>query len=306
MAAEGDRRRMVRYIYRGEEGERIPHETTHVFVAVRARIIRARAFEGTYIVEVVCHNKVEKIEERAFEWCPSLRRVIMPGVKIVEARAFYRCDELEHVECGKLEIIGGRAFRGPNLLRGINLPAARIVKREAFGFCDALTDVKFGSKLEKFGWSPFKNCTSLARITIPLKDGLFDDAGSTFMGCQNLKYVDLVEGELQETIASLQLEEWRNSMNEEIVSINKELPGSPAGGWDAEWDYDEGEKAWSMYTWIRSVLRKIIDYQTEHDRILEEAATTLQFALPRDIMMTNVLPFLTLPAHTFEVEEDQN
>ena len=52
-------------------------------------------------------------------------------------------------------------------------------------------------------------------------------------------------------------------------------------------------------------LRKIIDYQTEHDRILEEAATTLQFALPRDIMMTNVLPFLTLPAHTFEVEEDQ-
>jgi|SaaInl74LU_5_DNA_1037368.scaffolds.fasta_scaffold67159_1 hypothetical protein len=49
-------------------------------------------------------------------------------------------------------------------------------------------------------------------------------------------------------------------------------------------------------TWIRSVLRKIIDYKARHQRFVDEAATTLQLALPQDhdIVMRNVLPFLEL------------
>jgi len=53
--------------------------------------------------------------------------------------------------------------------------------------------------------------------------------------------------------------------------------------------------------WIRSVIGKIIHYQAEHQRLLdEEVATTLQLALPRDIVMNSVLPFLELPTYTFE------
>ena len=55
--------------------------------------------------------------------------------------------------------------------------------------------------------------------------------------------------------------------------------------------------------WIREILGKINRYKAEHQRILDEAAITLQFALSRDIVMNNVLPFLALPSHTFEGED---
>ena len=73
--------------------------------------------------------------------------------------------------------------------------------------------------------------------------------------------------------------------------------------------YNEvGEKARVIRRWIRSVLRKIIDYQAEHQRAVNEASLTLHHALSHDIMMNNVFPFLELPSYTFEVgdlEEDE-
>ena len=101
-----------RKIYRGEEGEVIPRETTHVIVENESiRVILERAFDQhPNIVEVICHDKVEKVERLAFALCPSLRRVIMRGVKIAEDGAFDWCKALTDVECGKLEILKERAF----------------------------------------------------------------------------------------------------------------------------------------------------------------------------------------------------
>ena len=56
--------------------------------------------------------------------------------------------------------------------------------------------------------------------------------------------------------------------------------------------------------WIRSVLSKIIHYKVEHQRILDGAAATLQLVLPQDIVLDSILPFLQLPSHTFDGEED--
>ena len=120
--------------------------------------------------------------------------------------------------------------------------------------------------------------------------------------------VDLVEGELGGTVAALQLEEWRNDMDDEIDSINRILPNTWAGeyGDDGEgrFFWDGGEKAEVIRTWIRSVLQKIVHYKAEHRRILSEAATAiqLQFDLPHDIITNNVLPFLALPSRTFDGE----
>lgn len=48
---------------------------------------------------------------------------------------------------------------------------------------------------------------------------------------------------------------------------------------------------------------KIIHYKAEHQRLLdEEVAPTLHLALPQDIAINNVLPFLGLPPHTFDGE----
>ena len=54
--------------------------------------------------------------------------------------------------------------------------------------------------------------------------------------------------------------------------------------------------------WISA--SQIIHYQTEHQSLLdEEVAPILQIALPHDIVMNNVLPFLELPSYTFEIED---
>ena len=304
MADVGDNN-FMRYIYRGEEGEVIPREATHITVAEGVTFVRAQAFEEhRKIVEVICHDKVEKIEEEAFRCCPNLRRVIMLGVKIVEMMAFEDCDALTDVECSKLEIIGSEAFSDCSSLRRINLLSVRIFEAYSFDGCKALKDAEFGSRLERIEEKVFGDCFSLERIAIPLKDGLIT-ADSIFVECENLRHVDLVDGAvLQETVASLQLEEWRNDMNGVIDSINQILPKASAGHYDEEEEeWIAGEKAQVIRTWIRSVIDKMNHYKAEHESFLNEAAATLQFALPQDLVMNNVVSFVALPSHTFEVEE---
>ena len=292
----------MRYTYRGEVGERIPDEATHITMGEDVTFVRTRAFAWQpNIIEVIC-KRVGKIEYEAFRDCPHLRRVVMPGVKIVELCAF-NAAPLTDVECGKLEIIGQAAFGRCKSLRSINLPSARIVEKWTFNYCGALVDATFGSKLERIEEKAFVDCRSLERITIPLKDGIITSE-DIFEACEQLKQVDLVDEEsLNETVAALQLEEWRIDMNEEIDSINGVLPNARAGRWG-----DAGEKALVIRRWIRSVLHKIIYYQSEHQLILDVVATTLKLALPHDIVNRSVLPFLELPSHTFELAEggDEN
>ncbi len=126
-------------------------------------------------------------------------------------------------------------------------------------------------------------------------------ADDVFKGCDNLKDVDLVEGSLHETIDALLLDDWRNDMNEQIDSINQILPNA-CGGSCSIFGGKEGEKARVIRRWIRTLLRKIIHYQAEHQRYVNEADSTLRHALPHDIVMNHVLSFLELPSHQFEVE----
>lgn len=243
MAADGNA--IVRHhVYRGEEREDVPLEATHITTR-NIKFIPDCAFsDHPNIVEVVCDEDVDWINGYAFSRCPSLRRVIMPGVYMVE-------------EC-------------------------------AFVNCPALTDVEFGNELDCIDEAAFDGCTSLERITIPLKNDIIHPTNK-FEGCVNLKHVDLIAGELHETISALQLEHWRNDLIEQIDVINQVLPNTERKVMAIEW-------------WIRSILDKIIHYKAEHRRLLGEAATTLQHALPQEIVMNNVLSFLALPAYTFEGE----
>ena len=88
-------------------------------------------------------------------------------------------------------------------------------------------------------------------------------------------------------------------MNGEIDAISQILPNTRAG---RRWD-DPGRKTRAIRVWIRSVLRKVVHYKSEHLRYLKIAAATLQPALPDDIVLKNVLPFLELPSYTFEGED---
>ena len=97
-------------------------------------------------------------------------------------------------------------------------------------------------------------------------------------------------------------------MNVEIDSINLILPNADSGRWDYDYYDNTWEKAQTIRRWIRSVLGKIIDYQVEHRRLLEEdIATALEIAVSNnDIVVNNVVPFLELPSHTFELVDDED
>ena len=305
-------------------GERIPWEATHITVAEDCTVVLHNAFDNYLlaeefswhlrIIEFICHNKVEKIESFAFCNCSDLIRVIMPGVREIGEHVFDGCHALTDVECDKLEIIGEGAFNNCKSLTSINVSSARIVDQDAFTGCEALVELNFGDKLEEIFDYAFAG-SALERITIPFKGVLSYDALS---GCEKLKQIDLVGG-LHESIAALHLDQWRNDMEEEIDSINHILPDVHG---DAKLDdLDEGKaeriKRWFSQSyigydygnfdkdeviggWLDSVFDKIAHYQAEHQRILDEAETTLQLALPRDIVVNNVLSYLALPAHTFE------
>ncbi|KAK1734838.1 hypothetical protein QTG54_014714, partial [Skeletonema marinoi] len=176
------------YIYTGRDDEVIPPEVTRVRIHESVTVIRARAFRGNRNIEEVDCDNVITVEECAFYNCPSLRLVIMRGVKVVERKVFFDCKSLAVVECDKLDRIGEWAFLHCKSLRSINLPSAKIVENGAFDECEALTNVEFGKDLESIGPRAFVNCTSLERITIPLKDGIITD-NNVFRMCKNLKHV---------------------------------------------------------------------------------------------------------------------
>ena len=89
-------------------------------------------------------------------------------------------------------------------------------------------------------------------------------------------------------------------MNQEIENINLDLACSHAGN-----IHKVGEKAREVRLWIRSLLSKIVDYKAQHRSYLNVAAATLQPALPNDIVLKNVLPFLELPSFMFEGENQE-
>jgi len=294
------------YIFTGMVGEVIPRHVTHVRIDKSLKVVPARAFyEHPNIEVVICHDKVERIEAEAFFYCPSLRRVIMPGVTIIERSAFFSCRALNDVECGKLEIIVKWAFGSCSSLSSVDLPSIKIVEKSAFTGCRNLTHANFGKYLESIGGGAIRGgafafCRSLERITLPLKDGVIAD-DNIFQGCVKLNSVELVGG-VHETVAALLMEEWKNDMNKEIDAINRILPDTPSG----TGVFDVGGKAQAIRTWIRSVLRKIVHCKAEHRRYLNEAAATLQSTLPlpnEDIVIKNIIPFLELPSYTFEGED---
>ena len=192
------------YIFTGRDGEVVPRHVTHVLIDKALKFVPAWAFYNHFkIQEVICHDGVEKIEKYAFNNCPSLRRVIMPGVKVVAQYAFSYCAALTHIEWDKLERIGQSAFHWCKSLSSIDLPSIKIVGFYAFTHCQNLINVKFGMELESIGRGAFHNCRSLERIALPLKNGMFiSDDDHTFQQCFKLNHIDLVGG-VHETVAAL-------------------------------------------------------------------------------------------------------
>ena len=249
-------------------GGRAPRDVRRVRIAENVDTVPHGAFSHCeQLIEVEGHDKLNKIEHRAFNYRRSLRWLMkMNGVIEIEQGAFSGCYALIDLDFDKLEIIGEGSLCYCESLRSISLPSVRRIGQCAFHGCKALTDAVFGEELEGIEGSAFLFCNCLRRIAIPLKDDLIVE-DTAFLCCENLSRVDLVGG-THETISSLHLESWRDEMKEEIHRINQTLPGTQST-----------EKGVAINQWIRSVLSKMEHYKTEHRLLVKEASTLLELAL---------------------------
>ncbi len=259
------------FVYTGGEQE-VPRDVKRVRIAENINTIPAWTFAHCrQLIEVEGHDKLKKIEQRAFHECPSLRRATkMQGVVEVEDYAFGRCSALSELDFDKLEIIGLGAFTDCKSLSATNMPSVRRIGAYAFNGCDALTDVVLGEKLERIYALAFYGCSALRSISIPLKHGGLIFVENSFNYCNNLSRVDILDG-IHESITSLHLESWRKDMEQEIDSINQNLPNIRVlFGWG---------KGQEIQEWIRRVLFRMEHYKSEHKVLVKEAMTLLELAL---------------------------
>ena len=260
------------FVYMGGDQEESRY-VTHAIVNRSINIIsRNNAFNNRrWLVSIEMHDGIDIIEEDAFVECMSLRSIKLTGVRVIENYAFCACKALEYVEFGnKLETIGDGAFAHTTSLTNIKLPKVRIIGKWAFRWCEQLTDVELSEDLERIGDEAFEGCyRCLRRIAIPLRNNLFG-GDNVLKYCDALSQVDLV-GEVHNTISSLNLESWRNDMDEEIDSINWDLPNLGTK--------DPDEKTLEIKRWIDRVLERMEHYKSEHHTLLKEAMPLLELAL---------------------------
>jgi len=260
------------FVYLGGDQE-VPNDVTRVRIDRSVKIIPRLAFYyRVHLVSVEMHDGIEKIEQRAFNGCHSLRGIKLLGVREVENMAFYNCTSLTDVEFGdKLETIGEYTFGGCRSLQKIKMPSVRTIGERSFGYCKELTDVELPA-VDSIGIGAFDECDRLQRIAIPLKDNMFTldnyhQQYTQFDECENLTTVELVGG-IHKTISSLLLKSWRDEMNQEIDRINQDLPNSPAR-----------EKTDAIRLWIESVINRMEHCKVEHQTLLKEDMTQLELAL---------------------------
>ena len=134
------------FVYTGQED--VPWDVICVLIHPSVRVIRGEAFNGRMrLLSVEFHDRLEVIEESAFEWCRSLVRIfIPPSVRVIKDWAFSGCSGLTTVILGDgLEEIGVGAFFSTSLVQIDIPPTVRAIKHYTFDHCSKLTTVILGN-----------------------------------------------------------------------------------------------------------------------------------------------------------------
>jgi len=132
----------------------VPRDVTRVRIHPSVRIIAARALGGCVeLVEVELCEGLEEIEEDAFLYSKSLKRITLPStVRVIGRQAFVLSGLVVMGLCEGLEEIGERAFNSCRSLKGITIPSSLSVMGDfAFGECDGLVEVELCEGLEVIG-----------------------------------------------------------------------------------------------------------------------------------------------------------
>jgi hypothetical protein len=136
------------FVYMGGEQE-VPMGVKHVRVDKSVTAIPRRAFYRRRNLEyVLLHDSVDRVEERSFKECTSLRGLNMPGVREIDLSALYGCTALTDVRMPAIERIGQLAFyKCP--LRRITMPLKDdLMMEDGFFRCPNLATVDIADRVQ--------------------------------------------------------------------------------------------------------------------------------------------------------------
>ncbi len=144
---------------------------------------------GTSVTEVVFDGSPTSIGRNAFYGCP-IKTVSLPdSVERIEEKAFEYCESLESVNLGSsLKRIGESAFHNCTSLTSVRIPdSVTGIYGYAFQGCSKLSTVDFGSSLNYLDAGAFYFCSALTSLTFP--DTLTTISNIAFDGDKNIRHV---------------------------------------------------------------------------------------------------------------------
>lgn len=129
---------------------------------------RAQLYLNNTLVESITFpNTLNSIEHSAFDWCKSLREIVIPSsVKKIGNFAFQRCHKLTSVkilDSGPVEV--GKDFY--HFVAATRNNGLKSIGESAFASCDSLTTVILPNSITTIGKGAFSSDRSLTNITLP-------------------------------------------------------------------------------------------------------------------------------------------
>ena len=189
----------MEYPYYGSE--KLDQIVKHIEIQSGITSICAHAFMSwTELTDVTIPGSVTEIGQFAFAECGNLTNVSMEkGVSLIGDRAFQGCISLKGITIPDTEggvSIGGYAFSHCTNMNYADLGSSvNEICAYAFSRCGSLTSIYMG-KAATIHEGAFSDCSSLRGITIPdSKDDIgYGIEDYAFVGCSNMKYINLGNG----------------------------------------------------------------------------------------------------------------
>lgn len=133
--------------------------------------------------------QIEAIGDKAFEDCPGIVDLIIPGtIEIIGKEAFQYCTDLEKIELFHgLELISDSAFCRCYAIKNVCIPGSvSIIGENAFYMCSSLRSVTIEEGCIEIGNDCFGECRELRYIVLPAS--IKSIGSNAFTGC---KYIVL-------------------------------------------------------------------------------------------------------------------
>ncbi len=112
--------------------------------------IPAFLFRNCHLEEIILPEKLERIEEGAFEYSDVKRVVIPPTVKFIGNYAFNSCWNLEEIRMSpELDYLGMMAINDLTKLRRLEFGEVKRAANHAIGNCTVLSEIVFNGRLKR-------------------------------------------------------------------------------------------------------------------------------------------------------------